>query len=122
MKILRFTMPLFALMLGLSAYWLPIELPNNWASYLALAMLASLDSIFGGIKARLEDKFDDDIFITGFIFNTLLAALMAFLGDQMRIDLFLVTLMVLGWRIFLNLSIIRIAIVNNLRNKKSIKK
>jgi len=115
-------MPLFALMLGLSAYWLPIELPNNWASYLALAMLASLDSIFGGIKARLEDKFDDDIFITGFIFNTLLAALMAFLGDQMKIDLFLVTLMVLGWRIFLNLSIIRIAIVNNLRNKKLIKK
>lgn len=120
-KNIRPIFPVLALFLGLSVYFTDIKLPSSLASYLSLALLASLDTILGGIKARLEGRFNDDIFITGFIFNTLLAAFLAFLGDQLRIDLFLVTLIVLGWRIFLNLSIIRIIIVNNIRDRKMTK-
>ena len=91
----------------LSVYWIPTRIPPDWASYLSLATLAGLDSIFGGIRAGIEGKFHDDIFISGFIVNTLLAAGLAYLGDLLGIDIFLAAVVVLGGRIFLNLSLIR---------------
>lgn len=77
------------------------------ASYISLATLAGLDSIFGGIRAGIEGKFHDDIFFSGFLVNTFLAALLAYLGDQIGVDLFLAAVVALGGRIFLNLSLIR---------------
>jgi len=101
-------LPLAGLVLGFSIiYWLPIRLPAEYASYLSLATLAGLDSVFGGIRAGIEGKFHDDIFITGFAVNTVLAALLAYLGDQIGVDLFLAAVVVLGGRVFLNLSLIR---------------
>lgn len=117
-KILRYIFPVLALLLGLSCYWLPMKLPSSMANYLSLAVLASMDSILGGLRAGLEGKFDDSIFITGFIFNTLFAAFLAFLGDQLRLDLFMAALIVLGWRIFLNLSIIRISLLDELKHRR----
>jgi len=100
-------LPIIGLVLGFAIYWLPIRLPPDYASYLSLATLAGLDSIFGGIRAGIEGKFHDDIFISGFVANTFLAALLAFLGDQIGVDLFLAAVVALGGRVFLNLSLIR---------------
>lgn len=101
-------LPLAGLVLGFSIiYWMPIRLPAEYASYLSLATLAGLDSVFGGIRAGIEGKFHDDIFITGFAVNTVLAASLAYLGDQIGVDLFLAAVVVLGGRVFLNLSLIR---------------
>lgn len=101
-------LPLGGLILGFCIiYWMPIRLPAEYASYLSLATLAGLDSIFGGIRAGVEGKFHDDIFITGFAVNTVLAASLAYLGDQIGVDLFLAAVVVLGGRVFLNLSLIR---------------
>ena|SRR5690242_14923699 len=75
--------------------------------YLAVACLAGLDSVCGGIRSGLEGKFRNDVFITGFIFNILIAFFLAWLGDQIYIDLFLAVALVLGARIFNNLSLIR---------------
>lgn len=99
--------PIWGLLLGFSVFWLPIKVPSEYAGYLALATLAGLDSIFGGVKAGIEGKFHDDIFISGFLANTILAALLAYLGDQIGVDLFLAAVVALGGRVFLNLSIIR---------------
>ncbi|MEN6415211.1 MAG: small basic family protein [Armatimonadota bacterium] len=100
-------LPLVGLALGFLVYWLPIRVPSDYAAYLSLATLAGLDSIFGGIRAGIEGKFHDDIFISGFVVNTILAAMLAYLGDQIGLDLFLAAVVVLGWRVFLNLSLIR---------------
>lgn len=101
-------LPLAGLALGFGIYWLPIKsIPPVYAPYLSLATLAGLDSVFGGIRAGVEGKFHDDIFISGFVMNTLLAAGLAYLGDQIGVDIYLAAVFVLGWRVFLNLSLIR---------------
>lgn len=100
-------LPILGLLVGFQIYWLKIEVPSEFASYLSLATLAGLDSIFGGVRAGIEGKFHDDIFISGFMVNTLLAALLAYLGDQIGVDLFLAAVVALGGRVFLNLSLIR---------------
>nr|CAA9262350.1 Small basic protein Sbp [uncultured Armatimonadetes bacterium] len=82
-------------------------IPPGVAPYLSLAALAGVDSICGGIRAGIEGKFHDDIFLTGFFMNTVLAGLLAYLGDRIGVDLFLAAVVVLGGRVFLNLSLIR---------------
>jgi len=100
-------LPLLGLIVGFLVYWLPVELPAAYAGYLGLAALAGLDTVFGGIRAGLEGKFHDDIFISGFVVNTILAASLAYLGDLIGVSLYLAAAVVLGGRIFLNLSLIR---------------
>ena len=66
------------------------------------------DSVFGGIRAGLDGKFKNDIFLSGFVVNMVLAVALAFLGDQIGVqDLYLAAVVTLGGRIFLNLSVIR---------------
>ncbi|MEN6356046.1 MAG: small basic family protein [Armatimonadota bacterium] len=100
-------LPVVGLALGFMVYWAPIRVPSDFAPYLSLATLAGLDSVFGGIRAGIEGKFHDDIFISGFVMNTLLAAGLAYLGDQIGVDIYMAAVVVLGWRVFLNLSLIR---------------
>jgi small basic protein len=86
----------------------PIPVPYDYASYLSLATLAGLDSILGGIRAGLEGKFRNDIFLSGFIVNMVVAVLLAALGDQIGVEgLYLAAVVTLGGRIFWNLSVIR---------------
>lgn len=90
-----------------AVYLSTMTLPDGMASYLSLAALAGLDSICGGIRSGLEGKFHDDIFLSGFVMNTLLSAALAYLGDRIGVDLFLAAVVMLGGRVFLNLSLIR---------------
>src|SRR5579871_1394338 len=96
------------LVLGLAAFthfrW---QLPAEYAPFLSVAALAGLDTVFGGIRAGIEGRFQNDIFASGFILNTLLAAGLAWLGDRIGVNLALVAVLVLGGRVFLNLSLIR---------------
>ncbi|HWP98559.1 MAG TPA: small basic family protein [Syntrophomonadaceae bacterium] len=78
-----------------------------FTKYMSIAVLAALDSVFGGIRAYQEDHFDNLIFLSGFVANTLLAAGLAYLGDLLRIELYLAAVVVFGVRIFQNLAIIR---------------
>ena len=109
MKLVKVLLPLLAFFLGLSLMLrLPNWLPTDLASYLSLATLAGMDSVFGGIRAGLDNKFRSDIFLSGFVVNMVLAVALAFLGDQMGVqDLYLAAVVTLGGRIFLNLSVIR---------------
>ncbi len=75
--------------------------------YLAVACLAGLDTVLGGIRSGYEGKFQNDVFITGFITNIAIAFGIAKLGDNIGIDLLVVVNLVMGIRIFNNLSIIR---------------
>lgn len=101
-------LPVVGVLAGfLVVYFWNVPVPLELASYVALAALAGLDSIFGGIRAGLEGKFHSDIFVSGFIVNTLLAVGLAYLGDLIGVDLLLAAVVALGGRVFLNLSLIR---------------
>ena len=88
-------------------YFSGAAFPTQYAQYLSLAALAGLDSLIGGVRAGTEGKFKSDVFISGFLTNTLLAAFLAYLGDLMGQPLGLAAVVALGGRIFVNLSIIR---------------
>ncbi len=85
----------------------PAGVASAYAPYLSLATLAGLDTVLGGVRAGIEGRFQDDIFVSGFLLNTLLAAGLAYLGDKIGVDLFLAAVVALGTRVFLNLSLIR---------------
>ncbi len=88
-------------------YFTKVTFPTQYAQYLSLAALAGLDSLIGGVRAGTEGKFKSNVFLSGFVTNTLLAAFLAYLGDLMGQPLGLAALVALGGRIFVNLSIIR---------------
>ena len=77
--------------------------------YLPLAVVAALDAVFGGIRATLDAIFDEKVFVVSFVSNTLVAALIVFLGDQLGVggQLSTAIVVVLGIRIFSNVAAIR---------------
>lgn len=77
--------------------------------YLPIAVVAALDAVFGGIRARLDGIFDDKQFVISFISNVLVAALIVYLGDKLGVGPQLSTgvVVVLGVRIFGNVAAIR---------------
>ncbi|MFZ5634275.1 MAG: small basic family protein [Bacillota bacterium] len=92
---------------------LPFTIPQAYAKYMSVAALAALDSVFGGIRAAMEDHYDNKIFITGFFSNALLAAGLAFIGERLGIDLYLAAVVAFGVRLFQNLAIIRRHLLKN---------
>jgi len=77
--------------------------------YLPIAVVAALDAVFGGIRARLDGIFDSQVFVVSFVSNVLVAALIVFLGDKLGVGGQLSTgvVVVLGIRIFGNAAAIR---------------
>jgi small basic protein len=102
------TLPLVGLLLGIIiGISFPISVPFEYAKFMSVALLAALDSVFGGLRAGIEEKFDNTVFITGFFTNALMAAGLVYIGDRLGIDLYYVALLAFGLRIFQNLAIIR---------------
>ncbi|RPF46774.1 small basic family protein [Thermodesulfitimonas autotrophica] len=85
----------------------PLVFPQAYGKYIGLAVLAALDSVFGGIRASMEDRFDDVIFLSGFFANALLAAGLVFLGDRLGVELYTAAIVAFGVRLFQNLGVIR---------------
>ena len=79
----------------------------TYSGYLAIAIIAALDSVFGGIVATLKKNFNLTIFITGFFGNAILAILLTILGQKLNVDIYLAAIVVFVWRMFMNLGIIR---------------
>jgi len=101
-------LPIAGLIVGiLIGTFCPISIPQEYAKLFSVALLASLDSVFGGLRAAAEEKFDNTVFISGFFTNALLAAVLVYIGDRLGIDLYYVALLAFGLRIFQNLAIIR---------------
>lgn len=78
-----------------------------YSSYLAIAIVAALDSVFGGITGVLKGEFDFKVFISGFFCNSILSILLTFLGNKLDVDIYLAAIVVFVGRMFLNLTFIR---------------
>ncbi|MDA8194805.1 MAG: small basic family protein [Thermaerobacter sp.] len=100
---------ILGIVIGLS---FPEVLPVSFAHYLSIALLAALDSTFGGIRASLERRFVQLTFVSGLISNAVLAALLTYLGDKMGVQLYYAALFAFGYRIFQNLGSIRHLIID----------
>ena len=79
----------------------------TYSSYLAIAIIAALDSVFGGITGVLKGEFDFKVFISGFFCNAILSILLTYLGNKLNVDIYLAAIVVFVSRMFLNLTIIR---------------
>jgi small basic protein len=77
--------------------------------YLPIAVVAALDAVFGGLRAKLDKVFDDKQFVISFVSNVLVAGFIVFLGDKLGVGGQLSTgvVVVLGVRIFGNVAAIR---------------
>ena len=88
--------------------WLHPDVPRSVAPYLPMAVMAALDSVFGGLRARLERTFDDRIFVVSFLSNAVLAALLVYAGNRLGVqDMSIAVVVVFGVRIFNNLAALR---------------
>ena len=79
----------------------------TYSSYLAIAIIAALDSVFGGITGVLKEEFDLKVFISGFFCNSILSIVLTYLGNKLNVDIYLAAIVVFVGRMFLNLTIIR---------------
>jgi small basic protein len=83
--------------------------PDWLEPYLPIAVVAALDAVFGGVRARLDGVFDSKVFVVSFVSNVLVAALIVYLGDKLGVggQLSTAVVVVLGIRIFGNAAAIR---------------
>ena len=81
--------------------------PYTYSGYLAIAIIAALDSVFGGIASNLKKNFDLKIFVSGFFGNAVLSMLLTYLGQKLNVDIYLAAIVVFVGRMFNNLAIIR---------------
>ena len=79
----------------------------TYSNYLAIAIIAALDSVFGGVTAVLKKNFDLKVFLSGFFGNAILSILLTLLGEKLNVDIYLAAIIVFVGRMFTNLSIIR---------------
>ncbi|MBD3360767.1 DUF1290 domain-containing protein, partial [Candidatus Peregrinibacteria bacterium] len=79
---------LIGIIIGINVtYTIPIEL----IKYTAVTIIVILDSIFGALKAEIkkEEDYDPITFLTGLLFNLLLALLITLMGEKLGIELYL---------------------------------
>ena len=79
----------------------------TYSSYLSIAIVAALDTVFGGIASVVKGNFDLKIFLSGFFGNSILAIALTYLGEKLNVDIYLAAIIVFVGRMFNNLGIIR---------------
>lgn len=117
-------LPILGLLLGvLLGLMSELRIPPEYSNYLSIAILAALDTLLGGIRAQLQNIYDEVVFVSGFFFNIILAASLAFLGVHLGVDLYLVALFAFGVRLFQNIAVIRRILISKWSSReKKLKK
>ncbi len=107
---------LVGIIIGLiTDYTIPIE----YIKYTAVTIIGILDALFGAVKAEIShDKYNATIFLTGLVFNIILALGITLLGEKLGLDLYLAATVVFTFRIFSNLGIVRRAILEKVTKRK----
>lgn len=113
---------MYLIILGLSlglliGGFLKFDIPAEYARYTAVAIVGILDSLFGAIRAQIEKKFNTTIFLSGMIFNMIIAVIITFIGDKLGLDIYLAVLIAFMIRIFANIGIIKTTTVDKIVNK-----
>ncbi|MEI6132353.1 MAG: small basic family protein [Bacillota bacterium] len=112
-------LPVLGLIVGvvIGLLIIPFNISPIYSTYVAVGILAALDTIFGAFSARLQHKFDIKIFVSGFFGNAIIAAGLAYLGDQLGIPLYLAAIFAFGNRLFINFAVIRRVLLSKITRK-----
>ncbi len=111
------------IILGIAlGFLVPITYPPGYSLYISVAILAALDSVFGAFRATLEEKFDIEIFVSGFFGNTILAVSLAYIGDKLGVPLYYAAIFAFGGRLFQNLAVIRRIGIHRMRVARETKR
>ncbi len=86
---------------------IPYNLNSSMLSYLAVALIAALDSVFGGLLANLNKRFNINVFMIGLVSNAILGIFLTFIGNILGISLSFAVIVVFGVRMFNNMAAIR---------------
>lgn len=86
---------------------LHVVVPYSYSQYIAVAILACLDSVFGAFSANIEKKFKMNVFLTGFFCNSLIAIFLVYIGTKLNVDLYLGAVIVFTGRLLNNFTVIR---------------
>ena len=97
-------------------------IPYTYSGYLAIAIIAALDSVFGGINATINKTFDLKIFVSGFFGNAVLSILLTYLGQKLNVDIYLAAIVIFVGRMFNNLAAMRRHYINKIVEAKEMKK
>jgi len=125
-------LPILAMAGGFALFYFTgrgFEADEVFARYTAIAVLAGLDTVLGGLRARLTNDFDDVIFVTGFFANALLAGGLVLLGEKLGLEtgfgdervsaMMIAAVVVFGSRIFNNLAALRRLLIERWRARRA---
>jgi small basic protein len=108
----------FGIVIGIIiGFYMPYSFNALYSLYLAVGILAAIDSILGALSAILKERFDSVVFVTGFLVNFALATVLSYIGDRLGIPLYYAAIFVFGTRLFKNVAIIRRGLIEKIRNK-----
>ena len=64
----------------------PYNLSSSTLPYVAVAIIAALDSVFGGLAANLNKRFNMSVFMIGLISNAILAVVLIVLTNIKKLS------------------------------------
>lgn len=69
----------------------------------------------------LENKFNTEIFVSGFFGNAILAGFLAYIGDRLGVPLYYAAIFAFGGRLFQNFAMIRRLLLEKIKLRSSTK-
>lgn len=94
------------------------NIPYSYSQFVAVAILACLDSVFGALNATVNKKFKMNIFLTGFFGNSLIAMFLVYIGTKLNVDIYLAAVIVFTGRLLTNFTSIRRDIIDRIEKNK----
>ena len=94
-------------------------IPAVMSKFVAIGIIAAVDSVVGAWLANMQKTFDVNIFISGFFVNTILAMGLTYIGYLLDVDMSLAAIIVFGTRIFSNFAAIRRQYFTRIKIKKA---
>lgn len=112
--------PILGLIVGLVVgLVVPYSIPDGYSVYVAVVILALIDSVLGGSVAVYQGRFELKTFVSGFLGNSAIAIALAFIGEQMDVPLYLAAVFAFGNRLFENFATVRRLISAEHEKKKA---
>ncbi len=107
-KCIMWMLSIFAGLVGFAMiYFSKLTIPLEYGVYASIAALAGLDAVVGGFRAAQEQKFQNRVFVSGFLVTTILAVALTWFGERIGVEIGLAAVFVFVQRIMNNLSIVR---------------
>ena len=94
-----------------------LVIPPEFSKYVAIAILACIDTVVGAGVAHFQKTFEVKIFFSGLLINSFIAALLTYVGSLLNFDMAIAATLVFGTRIFNNFAVMRRLLFSRIKIK-----